>query len=190
VRHCEMAGREARCSAPEGDSKNGDSRTRGKGSQIGAWTDLFLRAYRAGGDLSVARKAAGIGRTALYAHRDRDDDFAADLRDVEDEIVDQIANGSRKRAIAGVKRTKRVPVKRTTTKLDEDTEEVEIEYEEHEDREHSFAREKFWLERMRPEIYGEKTGGDLSAAEYAQRIHAALAAMEGSMDEDEPEGEG
>ncbi len=174
----------------EGEGKNGNPRTRGRGSKAAAWADDFLDAFEECGAVTEARKLAGIGRTALYDHRDADKAFAEQFREIRDIWIDRIAEGSQRRAIAGIRRVKRVPVKRTTTKLDEDTEEVEIEYAEHEEREHSFAWEKFWLERMRPDEFGEKHSEDLSAAEYAQRIHSALASMEGSMDEDEPEEEG
>ena len=172
-----------------GQEQKKTTRTRGAGQAKGAWVEEFLEAYERLGDGAQARKIAGVGRTQFYLLRDKDPEFAAQVREIFETWIDRIADGSKRRALVGTVKRKRVPVRRTSSRSSAG-DVVEIEYETVEDREHSFARERFWLERMRPDEFGEKDREDLSAAEYAQRIHAALAAMDGSMDEDEPGGEG
>jgi hypothetical protein len=173
---------------PENHEKHGlprVKRAKKPDHQRGAWGEDFLRWYEETGDLTVAREAAGIGRTALYDWRDENEAFARRMREIREVWIDRLAAVCQKRAITGVVKKVHRPVRKITMRSG-DEEEVRIEYAEEEVREFSFARERWWLERMRPEEFAPTPSGDVSAVEFASRIHAALEQMDGSMDEDEP----
>jgi len=171
------------------ETKSEPARVRGKGRQRGAWCDDFLARFAELGDMAQAQKLSGIGRTAFWQYRKDDEEFDAAVEEVAQTWIDRLAAGSFRRALVGTRKVRHRPKSRKTTKGKGGTETVEIDYAEHEEREFSFAREQWWLSKARPEEFGNEEAGHATAIEFAQRIHEALAAIDGCMDEDAPDDE-
>ncbi len=65
---------------------------------------MFLRAFGEAGMVSAACTAAGVGRSTVYARRQRDERFAVAWHDVEEELADRLEGEAFRRAVEGTER--------------------------------------------------------------------------------------
>ena len=68
------------------------------------WPQRFLAAFRRTGNVSHAARLARVDRTAVYARRRADADFAALLADAREEGTDALEAEARRRAVTGTPR--------------------------------------------------------------------------------------
>jgi hypothetical protein len=140
------------------------------------WLEAFERTC------SVANASASIGlrRSAPYEMRERYPWFAERWDAIDRSWLDRLKGGIMTRALEGVEKIAKVG----KTVLDDNGSE-KYEYGVI-GRHYSLAREKFVLERLDPEQWGDKARVSQTPADTAASIAAMLAEMEGSVEGEEP----
>jgi hypothetical protein len=109
------------------------------------WQPTFLASFRTTGNISRSAEAAGISRSTVWKHREKDPEFDRQYNEALDDAVDTLEAEAWRRAAEGIERTK---VVRTGT--DDDGNPVFSHFPE---RHYSDTLLIFLLKGLRPERY-------------------------------------
>lgn len=128
------------------------------------WVEEFLDLYKKRYSVSSACRLAGVSRTTVYRMKRTNEEFAKQMEEAHEIVVDKLENSAMRRAIEG----HNVPVFFQGEKCGSK-------------RVYDNALTIFMLKKNRPGKYDDKLSGIIDPEEYAEKLNKAIAAAENTV---------